>query len=534
MCGQLRPVRGAGPGPSHRHLRRHAGIRDRWDAARQRRRLDRHARPHPGLSGRCAVLRGHTTFWVNNNGNITFRGPVGTFTPSPFPIAMQPMIAPYWGDVDTRGGGTPDRNYVAWHVAPGLLAVTWHNVGYFSIHDDLRMDFQMILRNALDCGSGDFDVEFRYHECGWTTGDASGGRGGFGGTPAQSGFDAGNMTDFVEIPGSRTMSILDLCTTSNVGEPGIWRFAVRGGTIVCPGAGEPCDSGGMGACGLGLTACIGREVRCVAVGSASPESCDNIDNDCNGMVDDGSGLCPATQVCVTGVCVPPCFEGACGEGETCDAAGGCVETACIGVTCGPGERCAGGVCVDGCAGIVCPRGQQCFAGRCVDLCNILECGSDEICVDGECVPTCPCRPCGEDEICGADGSCTTIGCDITICDPGTYCGIGELGAAECLDACAGAVCPAGQRCETGNCVAIPPAPDAGPPTVPDGGLGVVDAGGAAGVDAGDRRDGGAGRRPGGVEGCRCRAGAGRPDGAMAVLVLLGLSMSLRRRRGGAR
>jgi hypothetical protein len=42
--------------------------------------------------------------FVNNNGNITFaQGAVPTFTPDPFPIATQPMIAPWWGDVDTRG-----------------------------------------------------------------------------------------------------------------------------------------------------------------------------------------------------------------------------------------------------------------------------------------------------------------------------------------------------------------------------------------------------------------------------------------------
>ena len=43
----------------------------------------------------------------------------------------------------------------------------------------------------------------------------------------------GATGNFVEIPGSRTMAILDLCTTSNVGEPGIWRFTVRGGGVVC-------------------------------------------------------------------------------------------------------------------------------------------------------------------------------------------------------------------------------------------------------------------------------------------------------------
>src|SRR5204863_42584 len=83
------------------------------------------------------------------------------------------------------------------------------------------------------CGSGDFDVEFRYNTCEWETGDASDGMGGFGGTQAQAGFDAGNGMDFVEIMGSRLPGIANhLCTSSNVGMPGIWRFAVRGGGVV--------------------------------------------------------------------------------------------------------------------------------------------------------------------------------------------------------------------------------------------------------------------------------------------------------------
>src|SRR3972149_822712 len=57
--------------------------------------------------------------WVNNNGNITFNAPVYNYTPLPFPIAAQPMIAPYWADVDTRGGGAPGRNGGYWHLAAG-------------------------------------------------------------------------------------------------------------------------------------------------------------------------------------------------------------------------------------------------------------------------------------------------------------------------------------------------------------------------------------------------------------------------------
>lgn len=465
--------------------------------------------------------------WVNNNGNITFTGGVYEYTPTPFPIADRPMIAAYWGDVDTRGTRNANSNQVYWHLEPGRMIVTWHNVGVYSINDSVRMDFQMILRNALDCGSGDFDVEFRYNRCEWEAGSASGdsNRNGIcdasetSCTPAQAGFDAGNLRDFVEIPGSRTSAIRNLCTTSNVGEPGIWRFSVRGGAVACPGTGTQCNTGGQGACGVGVTQCVGRDVVCSQVGRPSAERCDGIDNDCNGTTDEGD-LCTGLDVCFQGACVPPCFEGGCGVGETCTAEGTCVETACMGVTCPPGQRCDGGSCVGACDDVRCPHGQQCLAGRCADLCAILDCGEGEICVDGACVPTCPCRACGADETCGADGSCTPIGCDIVTCDPGFYCSRGE-----CLDACAGAVCPSGQQCVRGECVDRSV-------TTPDGGVAGRDAGTLQGDDGGLIPIGPDGGRPGPVarSGCGCRTATSGGSGyGLLMLALLALVFVRRRR-----
>ena len=184
----------------------------------------------------------YTSMYVNNNGNISFAAGISTFTPAPFPIASQPMIAPWWADVDTRGGGQPTNNNVCFAVEPGRIAVTWDNVGYYGSHIDKLNTFQVLITSPGIAAPGDFDLEFRYTRCEWTTGDASSGSGGLGGTPAQVGFDAGDSTTFYALPTSRTAGILGVCTQSNVGVPGVWRFHVRGGALtpaVCENPAPP-------------------------------------------------------------------------------------------------------------------------------------------------------------------------------------------------------------------------------------------------------------------------------------------------------
>lgn len=69
----------------------------------------------------------------------------------------------------------------------------------------------------------------------WTTGDASGGEGGFGGTPAQVGFNAGDGVRYAIVPGSRTADIVNIDMTSNIGVPGVWVFRVDGGNVTMGG-----------------------------------------------------------------------------------------------------------------------------------------------------------------------------------------------------------------------------------------------------------------------------------------------------------
>ena len=70
----------------------------------------------------------------------------------------------------------------------------------------------------------------------WTTGDASGGRNGLGGTEAQGGFNAGDGVRFFSINDSQTPAIVNIETTSNVGVPGLWMFRVDQNALSTPSA----------------------------------------------------------------------------------------------------------------------------------------------------------------------------------------------------------------------------------------------------------------------------------------------------------
>ena len=91
----------------------------------------------------------------------------------------------------------------------------------------------MTLLDRPDTGTGNFDIELRYRQLQWTTGDASNGSGGTGGIPAAAGYDAGDKTHFFTLPGSFTPSVLQLANTSNVdtSTPGLWTMAIRNGRI---------------------------------------------------------------------------------------------------------------------------------------------------------------------------------------------------------------------------------------------------------------------------------------------------------------
>jgi hypothetical protein len=132
----------------------------------------------------------YTQFWANNNGNISFTAGIAAFTPTGPQGAPQPIISPFFGDVDTRNAASGLmhlRNDI-----PNEIIVTWDQVGYFGSHADKLNSFQLVLRGpGFVVPAGEGAIGFFWKTMQWETGDASGGSGGFGGTPAAVGFGDG-------------------------------------------------------------------------------------------------------------------------------------------------------------------------------------------------------------------------------------------------------------------------------------------------------------------------------------------------------
>jgi len=178
-----------------------------------------------------------------------------------------------------------------------------------------------------------------------------------------------------------------------------------------PGGGAPCGSV-VGECSRGVFACQNGMLTCTGGRMGVPEVCDGLDNDCNGMTDDG---------------VP--------SGNPCGSSVG---------RCRPGvERCINGRTT--CVGEVAARPEECNCED--DDCNGMTdenssggsglCGGASVCAGS---PQCQClRPCGSGEFpCPIGRECEVVN-----------------GQRLCVgDTCLNITCPQNQRCQGGRCVGL--------------------------------------------------------------------------------
>jgi subtilisin-like proprotein convertase family protein len=124
--------------------------------------------------------------YVSTNGIVTFENPVSAFSASGFPQS-EPMLAPFWSDVDTRATGQIRLQRSTSARGNPVVQVDWINVGYFNQHSDKKNTFSLYIE---DDPGGDI-VVFHYYDMQWTTGDTFGVN-GFGAPGAVIGFDAGD------------------------------------------------------------------------------------------------------------------------------------------------------------------------------------------------------------------------------------------------------------------------------------------------------------------------------------------------------
>jgi len=202
----------------------------------------------------------YTQTYVNNNGNITFSGPMGTYTPSAISNgSFGPIIAPFFADVDTTALGSSPVTYGS--ATLGGLNVFGVNYVHVGVYDaqPIFNDFQMILTDRSDLGVGNFDIQFNYDTIVWEAGEASGADpGGLGGQSALAGYWTSSTSNYT-LPGSLVNGALVddgpnalISNSLNSNILGQYNFQVRNGVVVNPNPNPVPEPASLALLGVGL------------------------------------------------------------------------------------------------------------------------------------------------------------------------------------------------------------------------------------------------------------------------------------------
>lgn len=230
-------------------------------------------------------------------------------------------------------------------------------------------------------------------------------------------------------------------------------FVVNENTI------EYCSTGQLGICSYGILNCISGSITCVPYNTAAVESCNYFDDDCDGIIDEGTinqcgqcggiqidicdgvdqdcdgevdnhlNACPEYMICYNGECRNMCDIECPQQGTFCDNELNICLYPCDSITCSRNETCINDNfgCVDLCENIICNDDLICWQGQCVqNTCEIVGCDDGSICYDNECVPDV---------------------CQSVVCDTSSFCRNGQ-----CIPSCAFISCRHNETCYDGLCL----------------------------------------------------------------------------------
>ena len=106
----------------------------------------------------------YNSFYINNNGNVSFGNGISAYVPTGPQGATQPIISPYFGDVDTR----TSTGVVHLLKTANQDIITWDNVGFYNQHATPTNSFQLVLRGpGYNVPVGQGAIGFWYESMGW-------------------------------------------------------------------------------------------------------------------------------------------------------------------------------------------------------------------------------------------------------------------------------------------------------------------------------------------------------------------------------